>query len=140
MFFMRNQHTGTGGDAATVPAASFARTGDVTVYSGVKFDADGDVYARSALGGWQQVGTWLLNGTNSDFSVARTINSGSLTTDAGAGDLQLNSDRSFDIQNSTPSSESTATVTFVISNWNAGSPNVTYSTRAYTFTATAESP
>ena len=68
------------------------------VYSGVKFAADGGVYERQSGGGWSRVFTWLLTGTNSDFYVVRTIATGGLTTDAGAGQQQLDADIEFDVQ------------------------------------------
>lgn len=124
---------------ASLPSASFARSGEPSwgvIYSGVRFGSDGDVYARQLGGGWGRVGTWLFNGTNSDFHIHRTVNSGTLTTDAG-DDLVMSSNRDYDIQNSTPSSTVTASVTFRISNV---ADSETYDTIAYAFSAQMESP
>lgn len=130
MFMHQQHHAGAPGDSANIPALDLERTGSGgTVYSGIKFDSDGDIYALSASGSYNRVGTWLLSGTNTDFSINRTIDDGTLTTDAGAGDLQLNADREYDVQQATPGADKVADVTFQIRNWNAGSPNVTYSTR-----------
>ena len=93
-----------GGSAAATPtgvqllANDFTSQGSGTVYSGVKFDADGGVYERQPSGAWSRVYTWLLSGTNSDFYIVRTISSGTLTTDDGAGPLVLSTDRTYDIQ------------------------------------------
>jgi len=139
MFMHQQHHTDQAVDAAVIPALDLERTGSqATVHSGIRFDSDGDIYAKSAGGSWNRVGTWLLSGTNTDFSVNRTIDSGTLTTDAGSGDLQLNADRTFDVQNSVPASDNTADVTFQIQNWNGGSPNTTYSTRTLRLRAIKE--
>jgi len=130
MFMHQQRHAGVPGDSANIPALDLERTGSSgTVYSGIRFDSDGDIYAASPTGTYNRVGTWLLSGTNTDFSVNRTIDAGTLTTDAGSGDLQLNADRTFDVQQATPGADKTTDVTFQIRNWNGGSPNATYSTR-----------
>lgn len=135
----RHSTEGPPGSAAVIPSViSFNNTEDAgfTAYSGVKFDADGDVYRRQRFGAWGRVGTWLFSGTNSAFHIHRTVSSGSLTTD-GNDDQILSTDRIYDIQNTTPSSTASVTVTFRISNV---ADSVTYSTRAYTFNAIVESP
>jgi len=94
-----------GGSGATPTGVHFishvfvkAGTGG-TVYSGLKIDADGDLYERQPGGGWSSFGTWLLSGTNSAFYVNRTINSGSLVTDSGTGSsIILSTDRTYDVQ------------------------------------------
>lgn len=78
----------------------FRSTGTGTVYSGIKFGSDGGIYERQPAGGWSRKFSWLLSGTNSTFYVVRTVISGSLTTDAGAGPLVLSSDRIYDLQDS----------------------------------------
>ena len=128
---------GQGSDSVNIPSpVNFSNTSeDATVYSGVKFDDDGDVYRRQAGGGWSRVGTWLQNGTNSDFYISRTT-SDTLDTDAGAGPLQMNSDRIYDVQRSGVGTD-TAEVIFEISNDAGGTPVVAGPT-TYTFYAEKE--
>jgi hypothetical protein len=76
----------------------FSSQGSGTLYSGVKFGADGGVSERQPGGTWSRVYTWLLSGTNSTFYIVRTVVDGTLTTDAGAGPLVLSSDRIYDLQ------------------------------------------
>ena len=143
MTLLHIPHTNIGGDAGGLPSAILSNTGDPAfgiIYSGIKFDADGDVYRRQVAGGWGRIGTWLLSGVNTDYSISRIINSGTLTTDAGSGDLQLNTDRIFDVQNSTPSSTETASILVTLSNWNGGSPDTEYDMQSYLISATMESP
>jgi hypothetical protein len=102
-----------------------------TVYSGVKFGSNGWLYARQANGGWSFFGVWLVSGANSNFNVTRVINSGTLTTDAGAGPLVLSADRIYDVQYSAPGLK-TATVTFTI---DSITPAETKASIAWTFEA-----
>ncbi len=122
---------GDPGDSASIPSNGFITISESfgTAYSGAKFASDGQVYERQAGGGWSNIGSWLLNGTNSDFYVIRTINSGSLTTDAGAGPLQLNTDRVYDIQRTTDG-ESRAAIEFSIVD---SGETVVYANRQYNF-------
>ena len=108
-------HKATQASAVQLLANDFSQTGEMgTVYSGVKFDQDGLLYARQSNGGWSAFGTWLLNGTNSDYYINRTINSGTLTGDAGTGSsITLGTDRVYDIQR-TSGGTSTAQVDFEI--------------------------
>jgi len=95
-----------------------------TVFSGVKFDSDGNMYERQEAGGWSSIGAWLLNGTASDFYIYRSITAGNLTTDSGGvlgTPVQLNTDRTYDIQRTTDG-EKEATVDFVISDQADGTP------------------
>ena len=130
---MPMQHSGTLANAVHIPSNEFA-TGGVsgTIFSGVKFDADGNMYERQAAGGWSNVGSWLLRGTNTTFYISRTEDSGTLTTDAGAGPLQMNADRIYDVQQAIDG-EKMANVTFSISDDVSGSPVV--ATRTLIFTA-----
>lgn len=135
---MHQESEGPVSDAAQTPVLpDFSRTTNppFTAYSGIKFDADGDIYARDGTATWQKVGTWLLVGTNTDFSVSRTIDSGTLETDAGAGPLQLNADRIYDVRETLSEETHAAAGTFTIENWNGGTPNVTYDARQYSFSA-----
>ena len=72
----------------------------------------------------------MLNGSAGDFYVSRTIDSGTLTTDAGAGPLQLNTDRDYSINGL----NKTTQVSFEISDDVSGSPvraSVTYVFQAF---------
>lgn len=127
---------GDPGDSAQIISNDFHTEGfDTTVYSGVKFDADGGIYERHPTGGsWSNIGTWLLDGTNSTFYLRRTIDTGTLTSDAGGtiGSLvQLSSDRIYDVQKIN-NGEKEANVTFTIVNVG---DTVTFATRTYTFLA-----
>ena len=112
------------------------------IYSGVKFAADGMIYERQAAGGWSSIGTWLLNGTNSDFYIVRTIDSGTLTTDAGAGPLVLSTDREYDVQQSSVGTKTTfvsfeiqnvgSSDTFVDGNVTTGTDRVTLTGHPFT--------
>jgi len=122
---------GAPGDSLLLPSHNFTNQGfEGTIYSGLRIDADGNLYARQANGGWSQFAAWLLSGTASDMYVSRTIDSGSLDTDAGAGPLQLNTDRDYDVQRSIDGEE-TAVVSFQLSNDSSGSPVL--ASRTYTF-------
>lgn len=90
--------------------------------AGIKIDADGSVYTKSNNGVWQVVATWLLVGPNTAWWVSRTIDSGTLTTDAGAGPLVCSSDREYSIANVILSSTKTVTLTLELSNSDTGSP------------------
>jgi len=130
-------HGGTVSAAVQVPAPiSFERVAvNTRVYSGVKFDADGDVYARDGTtGGWNKEATWLLAGTVGSYYLSRTIDSGLLTTDAGAGPLVMSTDRIYDRQVAGGILTVNATVTFDISSDVSGSPIV--ATGTYFFEAT----
>lgn len=128
-------HAGTASFAVALSSNSFATSlGSGTCYSGLKIDADGNLYERNAAGGWSRFGTWLFIGTAANYYVQRTVASGSLTTDAGgpAGSgLQLNADRIYDVQ--TGFGEKEAVIKFEIATESAGTTIV--ATRSYTFFA-----
>ena len=117
--------SGTAPAVVQVPSGIiFERTGETgTIFSGCKFDADGSIYARTFAGAWQVVGTWLVAGAASGYWISRTIDTGSLTTDAGAGPLVLSTDREYDVQMSS-NGEKNSAVTFSISSDVSGSPVV----------------
>lgn len=70
-----------------------------TCHAGIKLGLDGVLSLIQADGGFSQItGEWLLAGTPADFYVQRTIISGTLQLDPGAGWLQLNVDRIYDKQ------------------------------------------
>lgn len=127
---------GAGGDGAQLLTNGFFTQGfDVTIYSGVKFNANGDIEERQATGGgWSKFGSWLVGGTNTTFWLRRSIGSGSLTTDAGGsvGDLrQMDTTRIYDVQKNNNGTK-ICVVTFSIVN---AADNAVFATRSYTFEA-----
>jgi len=129
-------YSGTGGDpgdTAQLLANDFTTEGFTgTVFSGVQFHSNGLIYERQAAGGFSSFGAWLVNGTNSDFYLRRTIDSGTLDTDSGGtpGDLrQMNTTRTYDIQRAT-NGEKEASVTFTIVDVG---DTVVYASRTYDF-------
>jgi hypothetical protein len=115
-----------GSDTVNIPIAFFGNSGpDTIVYSGVQFGSDGDIYMRQTGGGWSRYGTWLLRGSASGFYLSRTILSGSLNIDAGAGPLVMSADRSYDVQDTFQDAVPvTASVNFEISSDISGTPVV----------------
>lgn len=95
-----------------------------TCSAGIKVDADRTLYRQQANGGWSAIsGEWLMRGVSSDFYVSMSVDSGSLTLDAGAGPLQLNTDRIYNLDQVGIGS-STVTITLSISDDVSGSPVV----------------
>ena len=130
-------HKGTAPEVVQFITHDFSRIGEAgTIYSGIKFDNDGNIYARQTDGGWSSIGSWLLNGANSDFFVKRVVDTGTLTTDGGAGPIVMSSDRIYDVQRSTLGIKTTA-VSFEMSNDISGSPILAMIT--HTFTAFKDS-
>jgi hypothetical protein len=110
-------------DFALSPADATAR---------ITFNADGTC---SYLGDGVLTGGWFTPGvTPVGWSVRRTINSGALQTDAGAGWLALSSGRSFGCQE-TASGARTANVTFEFS---PDGGTTVVGSRSTTFTADVE--
>lgn len=114
--------------------ANVASQGETsTVYSGVRFGADGNIYKLQSSGGYSVVGQWLLNGTASDYYVARTVVTGSLVSDSG-NDVQLNTDRTYYVTDTTANGSSVqASVSFSITN--SGGGTVYSGPRTYSFSA-----
>ena len=122
---------GPGGNVVQLPESTLVRLGsDATIYSGLKFDTDGNLYARQTAGGWSSIGPWLLNGTAGDFTVVRTIDTGTLTTDAGAS-VVMSAARTYDVQVTTGSKESTVQFDIELT----ASPGVSLANRTYLFSA-----
>ena len=125
-------HQGPTAEAAQLIEHDFRRFGlSGTIYSGLKLDDDGNLYARQTGGGWSNIGSWLLAGTNSGFFVTMVVDSGSLTTDGGAGPIVLSSDRIYDVQQSIIGVK-TATISLEISNDVSGSPILASITHVFT--------
>lgn len=124
-------NTGASAEVVRFVSHDFSREGTTApVYSGLRIATAGNLQARTATGSWQGIGSWLLNGSAGDFYVSRTIDSGTLTTDAGAGPLQLNTDRDYSINGL----NKTTQVSFEISDDVSGSPvraSVTYVFQAF---------
>ncbi len=88
---------------------------DTDVYSGVQFSSDGNMYAYQSAGGTTNIGSWLVKGAASDFYLVTTIDSGTLTTDAGRGPLQLNATRTYNCIDTTVNGAAVeSVVTFTI--------------------------
>jgi len=84
---------------------------------------DGVFSIIQGAGGFSQItGPWRLAGTPADFYVQRTLESGTLQVDAGAGFLQLNVDRIYDSQKVSAGSKKTV-VFFEIAD-DAGGANI----------------
>ena len=114
-----------------LPATLLTSAPSGTVYSGLKFDSDGNLYKRQANGGYTNIGAWLLSGSAGDFTLVKTIDVGSLTTDAGTP-VTMGSDREYDIRKTT-NGRLTATVTYDIEL--SASPGVSLVNRTYGFAA-----
>lgn len=72
-----------------------------TCHSGVRVGSGGVLFKIQANGGFSSIsGEWLPVGTPAGFFVQRTILSGTLEVDAGAGFLQCNANRDYDNQKS----------------------------------------
>ena len=124
-------HSGVSAEVVQFISHDFSRIDESgTIYSGIKLDDDGNIYARQAGGGWSSIGAWLLNGVNTGFFVKRVIDSGTLTTDGGAGPIVLSSDRIYDVQSAV--GIKTTTVSFEISNDISGSPVLAQITHTFT--------
>jgi len=128
-------HSGASSNIVALPAATLFRVGlSGTVFSGLKFDSDGNLYERQTSGGYSSLGPWLLSGSAGDFTLVRVIDIGSLTTDAGAS-VTMGSDRAYDVQISGVGII-TATVTYNIEL--TAAPGVSLVNRSYLFTAVRE--
>ncbi len=69
----------------------------IPTHSGVRLGLDGQLSTINAFGGINPIaGEWLITGSAAAFFVKRTIVSGTLEVDAGAGFLQLNADRTYE--------------------------------------------
>ena len=105
-------------------------------YARVKCDNDGDWYESNNAGSYSAAeGTWLTSGLNSEVWIERTIDSGTLTTDAGSGRLACSVDRVFDVQRSTFGAK-TCTLTFEF--WDAASGGNSLGTKQIVLTANWE--
>ena len=98
------QSEGAGVDTVNIASTTlFNSRISGTCHAGVSLGSDGVLSHIQSNGGFSAIiGQWLVNGTASDFFVQRTIVSGTLQVDPGAGFLQLNVDRTYDNQRTGP--------------------------------------
>lgn len=117
--------TGAAANAVQVPSVDLFRSAaSGTVHCGVRFGSDGNIYVKTAAGAWQMHSTWLVAGAATTYYLSRVISAGTLTTDAGAGPLQMNANRDYDRQKSSGNGVVQTDLTFFISNDSSGSPVV----------------
>ncbi len=137
--FFIHETMSAGGDSGNLPTLDLVTVGSgiPTVFSGIRFDVAGTISVRNANGSWGVRGNWLSNGSAADFSINHGAVTGTLTTDDGAGPLQMSvGPHVYDVQESLSDSQTTASANFTLENWNGGAPNVTYDTETYEFDAT----
>lgn len=87
--------------ADTTSVSKLRATGSLDVYALLAYNADGYEYNNTPFSSGtanNQLSTWLEAGSSSDVWVERTINSGTLDFDAGAGRLNLGTTRLFGVQ------------------------------------------
>lgn len=79
-----------------------------TCHAGVRVGLNGVLSRIQSNGGFSAIsGEWLVTGTASGFFVQRTIISGTLEDDPGAGFLQCNANRDYDNQKSSQGTKTT---------------------------------
>jgi len=123
--------------SASPVGGTISRTRSINTYARVRFGSDGIEYWTPSGGGpgyTLNKGAWMDTGANTNYWVERTINSGTLSTDAGAGRLAMTSNRDFGCIDTTDNgSPVTANVTFDF--WDAATGGVKVGSATYTFTA-----
>lgn len=125
---MIKETEGAAGDIASLFNHTVENTKFKICFAGFKIDADGGLYLQQAGGGYSLVqGEWLVNGSSADFWVSRSILSGSLDDDAGAGPLNCNVDREYSITQLDPGTN-IAVIAVEISDDVSGSPIIASST------------
>ncbi len=90
-------------------------------FAGTEFNSDGVENRRDKDDGTHPGvtrGTWLDSGLNSEVWVERTINSGTLDNDSGAGRLVMSTSRQFGVNRQT---EGTGSANLTIDFWDAAS-------------------
>lgn len=130
MFLNTGLVGGGGGVSVQLPGISLGNRSLIpTVYSGIRFDDDGQIFIMDANGSWQSSDTWLLEGAASSYYLHRTIDTGTLSNDDGDA-RQLNTgDLDYWVSNSVGWFTLTATVTFEIAD--DGIKSNVYATRTY---------
>ena len=127
-------HSGAASNVVALPTSSLITSSDTgTVFSGLKFDDDGNLYKRQAGGGYSVIDAWLLSGTASDFTLVSVLDVGDLSSGTDAGrSVILGTDRAYDVTISAPGSI-TATVTYDIEL--TADPGVSLANQTYIFRA-----
>ncbi len=119
---MKNMGSDVGSESVQLANYDFFHEhGSGEVFSGVKFDNDGNLYVLQSTGSYGLVTAWLVKGSASGFYLSRSIFSGSLDTDAGTGWLVLSTDREYNISRAFLGVKR-ATVDFQISSESDGDP------------------
>ena len=104
---------------------------NATCHSGIRTNLSGALELIQNNGGFSSVnGEWLVFGAASGFWIQRTIISGTLEVDAGAGFLQINTSRTYDNQKGTTGLKETE-VFFEISSDSGGTPIVATATMMF---------
>jgi len=102
--------------SASPVGGTISRTRSINCYARVRFGSDGIEYWTVSSGGAaysQDKGAWMDTGANTNYWVERTINSGTLQTDSGAGRLAMTVNRDFGCLDTTDNGIAvTANVTF----------------------------
>ncbi len=116
----------SGGAVDTVKLDNFIVSNyghNAPIYAGIKFDNDGNLYGLNRDNVYSLLGAWLVSGAAGSYYLSRSIFSGSLNADAGAGPLVMSTDRIFSIQRNYAGMKLT-TLDFEISSDSSGSPIV----------------
>jgi len=130
MFLNTGLVGGGSGVSVQLPAIVLGNVSTITtVYSGIRFDNDGQIFIMNDTGSWQSEDIWLLEGAASSYYLHRTINTGILSNDDGDA-RQLNTgDLDYWISNSVEWFTQTASVTFEIAD--DGVKTTVYATKTY---------
>ena len=128
--------------SASPQGGSIIRTRSLTTYARVRFGSDGIEYwtpVTSGAGYTLSQGLWMDTGANTNYWVERTINSGTLSTDAGAGRLAMTTNRDFGVIDSSDNGVAVhANVTFRF--YDAASGGVEVGSATYAFEADRYNP
>jgi len=102
-----------------------------TCHSGIRTNGSGVLQLIQANGGFSSVsGEWLIFGSSATFYIQRTIISGTLEVDPGAGFLQMNTNRTYDNQKASVGVKTTV-VFFEIASDASGTPIVDTATMTF---------
>lgn len=110
-----------------------------TVYSCLQYSSDGYERTNSNPNNLEYNNTaarglWLDSGSSSDVWLERTINSGSLYVDAGAGRLNLGTSRNFAVMDANPTATQ-ASCNLTMDFWNASSGGTKIGTATFSLIA-----
>lgn len=131
---VHQHHVSEGSVSASVNLENRTVLGDGasgTIHSGIRTGSAGVLFRIQPNGGFSAIsGEWLLSGGPAGFYIQRTIISGTLEVDAGAGWLQMNTNRDYDNQKSSAGIKTTE-VFFEISSDVSGVPVVDTATMTF---------